>query len=389
MQTVDDDPAMSPALEDFEQRKTFLRHTARQLVMRVWGCVPQSEDMVSGSYAQFPSDYRAEMLSIPYAYCNCKIGMNCTKHYFVVTVLCYICAFISCNCTSINFHFHKKNVKERWWWCDETTPSAQMGSTSTLNVWAWGKCRTAKRTGGVRMTARWRTILRSISALLIVQEKNSSFAAENEISAPTWGERMYHLECLGIESVPGIFFCLNNLRWYMNGSIHEVTICFLLVDNCLCPTCTRYGDQGALADGVLQYSLAATWEGLKDLDQRDAVRENDGPAMISNWAIDITTFINGGPGRKKHNKYLIIGHRLYVKYVKYFRMNMKWNYWIVSVMKKKKHKHCEKFFINEKVIVAWYLYRCPWLGSKTTARVWSGTERWMWWVVLVIAWRWT
>ena len=183
MQTVDDDPAMLPALEDFEQIKTFLHQTARQLVMRVWGCV----DMVSGSYAQFPSDDRAEMLSIPYAYCNCKIGMNYTKHYFVVTVLCYICAFISCNCTSINFHFQKRNLKERWRWSDAATPSAQMGSTSTLNVWAWGKCRTAKRTGGVRLTARWWTILRSVFALLVVQEKNSSFAAENKISAPAWG----------------------------------------------------------------------------------------------------------------------------------------------------------------------------------------------------------
>ena len=91
------------------------------------------------------------------------------------------------------------------------------------------------------------------------------------------GERMYHLECLGIESVPGIFF-LNNLRWYMNGSIHEVTICFLLVDNWLCPTCTRYGDQDALADGVLQYSLAATWEGLKDLAQLDA------KTMVQPWS---------------------------------------------------------------------------------------------------------
>ena len=47
-----------------------------------------------------------------------------------------------------------------------------------------------------------------------------------------------------------------------------------------------------------------------DMAQRDAVRENDGPAIISKWAIDNTTFLNGGLGQKTHKKYLILGHRL-------------------------------------------------------------------------------
>ena len=61
--------------------------------------------------------------------------------------------------------------------------------------------------------------------------------------------------------------------------------------------------------GVLQYCLAATWEGPKDLAQRDTVRGNDGPAIISNWAKDNTTFTSGQDG-KRHNKYILTGHRL-------------------------------------------------------------------------------
>ena len=62
---------------------------------------------------------------------------------------------------------------------------------------------------------------------------------------------------------------------------------------------------GASEDAVLQYSRAVMWEGLKDMVARDAIRENDGPAMISLWAMENVSFQDRG-----HNKYLIIGHRL-------------------------------------------------------------------------------
>ena len=64
-------------------------------------------------------------------------------------------------------------------------------------------------------------------------------------------------------------------------------------------------------------------------------------------------------------------------YVKYVILEWIWNEIIgFSVWwKKKKHKHCEKLFINEKVIVAWYLYRCPWLVPKwqQESLVWNRT----------------
>jgi hypothetical protein len=38
---------------------------------------------------------------------------------------------------------------------------------------------------------------------------------------------------------------------------------------------------------------------------KDAERENDGPAMISIWRINMIDFFNNN-----HNKYLILGHRI-------------------------------------------------------------------------------
>ena len=59
------------------------------------------------------------------------------------------------------------------------------------------------------------------------------------------------------------------------------------------------------SDGKMQYSLAIIWEGLNDLAYRDAVRENDWPAIISGWGMANTILLN-----KNHVKYMHIGHRL-------------------------------------------------------------------------------
>ncbi|XP_070542604.1 uncharacterized protein [Ptychodera flava] len=48
-----------------------------------------------------------------------------------------------------------------------------------------------------------------------------------------------------------------------------------------------------------------TCRGLNDLVRRDAVRENDGPAMLEHWKIDSLDF-----WQKNHFKYMILAHRL-------------------------------------------------------------------------------
>ncbi|VDI42943.1 Hypothetical predicted protein [Mytilus galloprovincialis] len=45
--------------------------------------------------------------------------------------------------------------------------------------------------------------------------------------------------------------------------------------------------------------------GLGHLARRDAIKEHDGPALISNWKVDMVSFHN-----HHHPKYFILGHRL-------------------------------------------------------------------------------
>ena len=47
------------------------------------------------------------------------------------------------------------------------------------------------------------------------------------------------------------------------------------------------------------------WEGLNLLIQRDAVRENDGPQLVTHWKLDFAHFFN-----YIHPKYVIVAHRI-------------------------------------------------------------------------------
>lgn len=55
------------------------------------------------------------------------------------------------------------------------------------------------------------------------------------------------------------------------------------------------------------HSIALAWRGMNLLCRRDAVREGDGPAIISMWKLDIVTFLVN-----RHPKYFILAHRLLV-----------------------------------------------------------------------------
>lgn len=53
---------------------------------------------------------------------------------------------------------------------------------------------------------------------------------------------------------------------------------------------------------MLNHSKALVWEGLNLLVHRDAVREGDGPSMISHWKLDMLQFWN-----RHHNEYFVTG----------------------------------------------------------------------------------
>ncbi|XP_070547020.1 uncharacterized protein [Ptychodera flava] len=59
------------------------------------------------------------------------------------------------------------------------------------------------------------------------------------------------------------------------------------------------------ADYICQYTCHVLWRGLFHMAERDAERENDGPAMLSHWKISMLDFY-----MNNHFKYLIAGHRL-------------------------------------------------------------------------------
>ncbi|XP_077862791.1 uncharacterized protein LOC102803909 [Saccoglossus kowalevskii] len=58
-------------------------------------------------------------------------------------------------------------------------------------------------------------------------------------------------------------------------------------------------------DHVQTYTCALLWRCLSDLTRRDAIRENDGEAMLDHWTFDMLDF-----WERNHNKYMILGHRL-------------------------------------------------------------------------------
>ena len=58
-----------------------------------------------------------------------------------------------------------------------------------------------------------------------------------------------------------------------------------------------------LDDHVLNYTRGLMSEGLLHLAQRDAVREGDGPAVVSHWRLAMPRWWNHG-----HYKYFIISH---------------------------------------------------------------------------------
>ena len=58
-------------------------------------------------------------------------------------------------------------------------------------------------------------------------------------------------------------------------------------------------------DFVSNYSKIVTWLGLNEAVRHDAIRENDGPAMLKYWSLDMIQF-----EKYHHPKYKILGHRL-------------------------------------------------------------------------------
>ena len=60
-----------------------------------------------------------------------------------------------------------------------------------------------------------------------------------------------------------------------------------------------------IIDSVTEYRCSLIWRGLGDMVRREAVKTNDGEAMIRHWRYDLPEFFKLG-----HTKYTILAHRL-------------------------------------------------------------------------------
>ncbi|XP_038045920.1 uncharacterized protein LOC119720342 isoform X4 [Patiria miniata] len=101
-----------------------------------------------------------------------------------------------------------------------------------------------------------------------------------EMQSHCTSNEWYHAECIrGAKDLPD--------EWYCS------------------PACKRLGRNQSKSDGVQEYSKALLYEGLCHLAFRDAVREGDGPAILSHWRINTLQFWNS-----KHLKYFILAHNM-------------------------------------------------------------------------------
>ena len=106
------------------------------------------------------------------------------------------------------------------------------------------------------------------------------------------GSEWYHMACVNVNPESDIedeeWFCQDLCRLPMKGKRKML----------------KSGEVDA-CDYIYNYSRSLTWCGLNLLCRRDAVREGDGPAMMSHWKLDLVHFFTF-----RHPKYVILAHRL-------------------------------------------------------------------------------
>jgi hypothetical protein len=67
----------------------------------------------------------------------------------------------------------------------------------------------------------------------------------------------------------------------------------------------RTGAIGSLTDRRYEHTMALLWHGLNYKIRVDAIRENDGPRIITHWRFDLIDLFN-----KHHPKYVIMAAKL-------------------------------------------------------------------------------
>ena len=249
LNTVDDCPTESPCMVGIEGRKEYLDATARQILVAVWQEAASDVDEVRNATPDWGSDPERfdaeESDELAKAYCLCKEEIP-----GATMVQCSNGSH--CNMGEW-FHLECANIEEippstEDWWC---SPQCKSDGRSVFCL-----CKMVKPK------------LKQVICGAKEQCLNG---------------QLFHLMCQGLKRTP-------KTQWFCSPE------CASLHNN--------RGHTKEDADGVRDYHLQLTFEGLSDMARKDAIKENNGPAMLAFWRIDSLNFWN------KNHKHLILAHTL-------------------------------------------------------------------------------
>uniref|UniRef100_A0A8W8IKI6 Zinc finger PHD-type domain-containing protein n=1 Tax=Magallana gigas TaxID=29159 RepID=A0A8W8IKI6_MAGGI len=129
---------------------------------------------------------------------------------------------------------------------------------------------------------RKRTVYKYCSCHVDMGEYEPMVGCDNQQCKTEW----FHLKCVGLKDAPaGKWFCSKDCK--------------------IASSKKKKLKSEPKEDGVYNYVTGLMFVGLMDLVRHDAVRENDGQAMMSHWKLDMILFHNN-----HHPKYVLLGHRL-------------------------------------------------------------------------------
>ncbi len=243
---IDDQPTPEPIYDTLEEQQDFLQAVASNVVDMIWLPSP-TEDFRSAvpDFGDDPDDLETMVDDVSKRYCICSDSNSDSD-----MVMCSNAAY----CQRGEW-FHLKCVG-----LEECPPAEE-------DWWCSGVCKDAGR-----------------SAFCLCKTfKPRAKKVECAATATCSRGQFFYLSCVGLKRK-------GKQAWYSSDDCRTA-----------CETCTEEKD----LDHVREYQLQMTYDAMCDVVRKDAIRENNGPALLKFWRIDMLQF-----WAHNHYKYMILGHRL-------------------------------------------------------------------------------
>ncbi len=250
LSSLDEDPANSPFSGPFEDRDAYLTSIARRIVEQIWQPMP-SEGLDEAKYAkpdwnEDPEKDLLEESDFPDqdVYCICKAEDKTTQLMCSNGDHCQNGKWFHLECVGMP----ELPPSDDDWWCSDV-------------------CKAEKRS----VYCRCKTYNPKLSTVVCGARDD---CAEGEV---------FHLSCVGLRRKP-------RKPWYCSERCRKII---------------ELSSKLPETDNVKEYHLELTYQGLCDIVRKDAIRENNGRALLAFWRIDMLQFWD-----RRHTKYLTIGTRL-------------------------------------------------------------------------------